>query len=1061
MRDFLGSLPELGRRKFLASIAAVAGSGALLGCASDSSGKAGDGADADVVDERLETLRRALAKSPDHLAARAAELVKAKDATGIVRFVRDSVAVLVPLVGDLPTDSLRFGARGALRAGAGSFRDRAELLVTLLTAAGFGAKVMQAALPGLESATVYARRSTPFEPDLELLRGVAGALGVALPAKFSDDLAAVSAVEAAVEAISAALPAERQVATGTPATLPSAFPIVEFQAGTGAKSWAVALAAIDVVSDAPSGLVSASPPRVPTVKLAVSVGLRPPPQSLLDPAKLYEVIAGEWAVDDLVGRNVSLTFAPPVAAEQALTQTLDSFPVRMPVLRLHSLEPLPATVAETLGGFPVSLGGAVYTPDEADPKSLIGPYGVVPQPLSASQREQARARVASLTLTVSAAAFPDIDLQVSALDASGKLVDGLAGDDFTLKEGTAPLPLSLLNNAPPEAVRILVLYDTSGSVTDNWPSAQARSDFEQALAAALVEAAGQAPFVVQVLGLGGTLSGVWAAPNATAIAATLASLSSTSDVWASVGQVTPNSGASAAILVSDCASSLEDPALVPGFQRALSTAGIPIAVVPIGTPDAAALSTIVTSSAGVELDPSDAKIQSALTEFVSSQVASRLSTNYRLRYRAPLAGAAHRSLQLGVAGRATPVESASYDVPAPSERTAASGVAGIYLTLTVAGVSDIRRLAGVELVSPFRPALASEPSAAHLLDCERVLNGITDILIEVPGATDAQRLDDVIGSQLTLSKLRHAKPNDIAALVAAAHEVRRLPWFGAALAEPLGLDADTTPSSVNVRVVSVLPSADGIELRSDLPPHAGSFQGVGADPGLSFSGVLRASVGASIRESEFLAESAAAALAGQKLLFSDSTSGPSSWPETVAAAFRPLLLRYDSFLRVVPAAGAPLAMWVIDAQSGSATAVWSDERGGGKSNCQLAAPADSAWLSQRRADLGQPAVHGDGARFGGGSRGCHDAVRLRARPGLQRGGVGLRIIHESHLTHQNQWVRGAAVRRVRFRSHLPLGLGQGDEHLHSAHARDARPNRVQVSLSWAVWRPRVCNCRQG
>ncbi|MBI5536720.1 MAG: hypothetical protein HY898_28630 [Deltaproteobacteria bacterium] len=927
----------------MTALGAIVGSGLLEGCTKASPAPAPEiSADGDI-DPHLGDLRKALASSPDLLRARADEAVASGDPNVIARFVREHIGVLPPLPAEIPVASIRFGARGALRAGAGSFRDRVELLAELLTAAGFTTTIVRASRQGWGS-EVYAAPVHPFQPDSTMMASVGAAVGVTVPSTFTDDSDATTRVNASVTRILSALPTDQRTATAKAGGLPDDVPVVEFTRAGGSKRWAIALGSTDVSDAEPAGAAPAGSPLVPNVKIAVSVALRPPAGAVIDRTALFEVVAGEWPVDQVVGRCVSLSFAPPVPPEQALGYDLTSFPVRTPVLRLYSLESLGASVVDTYGGLAVSLNGGIYGPSTADPKQIVGPYGPVPTPLDSAARAEARARAAMVRVTANPASFPGLDLDVAVLDASDNVIEGLGSDDFAVSEDDSSVDATIIANVQPPAVRVVVFYDTSGSVLDFWPSADAKAKFETALAAALVSAASSAPFVVQVIALGSKPSADWRAPNASDVTAALTAAQSDSSVWQSVGQVLPDSGACAAILVSDCVSALEDPAQIPGFKKAMAAARIPVAVVPIGKPDDAAVEAIVSGSGGVRLDPADPGIGSALTDFVRQQVATRLSNAYRLRYEAPLAGPVTRSVKVAIKDHAQVTGSTTYQVPAEADRTAPSGVAGIYLSVTANGVTDVRRLAGVELTSSLR--LYGDPSAADIAQCTQALNSVTDVVLDAPGSTNAQRLDDALAALLTLGPLRRSSPSDTKGIVAAAQDIRKMPWLAAALGEPVAAAGGVTPPGLWVRVIGTVPTATGLSLDSDLAPALTQMIGTSADPAEAFRAALQATAGASVRESQWMASSAAALLAEQSLVVAQNADGLPTWSDATKAAFRPLLMRYDSYVRLVPATGAVTALWLVDPRTGSATAVSADGHGGGSSHCKLAAPSDLAgWLS--------------------------------------------------------------------------------------------------------------------
>jgi hypothetical protein len=68
--------------------------------------------------------------SPDHLPARAANLVAAGDPASLYEFVRDEIVTYPPRVDSLTASdtTIRWGTRATLRGGAGTPREKADLL---------------------------------------------------------------------------------------------------------------------------------------------------------------------------------------------------------------------------------------------------------------------------------------------------------------------------------------------------------------------------------------------------------------------------------------------------------------------------------------------------------------------------------------------------------------------------------------------------------------------------------------------------------------------------------------------------------------------------------------------------------------------------------------------------------------------------------------------------------------------------------------------------------------------------------------------------------------------
>ncbi|CAN0598933.1 unnamed protein product, partial [Laminaria digitata] len=92
----------------------------------------------------IEQLQSSLRDSPDHRAAKAQRLVAAGDLAGLHAFVRDEVALYPGEASGMgeTRSVVRWGWRGTLRGGAGTMREKAELLAELYRQAGHTAEVM-------------------------------------------------------------------------------------------------------------------------------------------------------------------------------------------------------------------------------------------------------------------------------------------------------------------------------------------------------------------------------------------------------------------------------------------------------------------------------------------------------------------------------------------------------------------------------------------------------------------------------------------------------------------------------------------------------------------------------------------------------------------------------------------------------------------------------------------------------------------------------------------------------------------------------------------------------
>ncbi|HEY3333960.1 MAG TPA: hypothetical protein VGK16_01890 [Candidatus Limnocylindrales bacterium] len=890
--------------------------------------------------DALRRLRSIVQRSPDHLGTLAAAAVATGDPAAVVGFVRDHVAILPgsPDRAD-PVTEARWGARGTLASGRGTLRERADLVVELLGAMGVTGAVMS--MPRPADFAFGGPVPAPFTPDPTALEALWDTIDAGHPRVTSDPDAAPAAAASAASTVLAALPAELRTARTMAAGLPERIPVVAFGEGAEAQ-WATAAGASPLLATAPDGLLGASAAETPQVIVSVQVALNPPSGATVDRATLHEVLRGTWPADQLAARHLTLAFGVPGSPTEALQRRRSEVPVRQPVLRLEALD-ADASTTQIVGGVAISLAGGLITPAADGSDALDGPTGTM---LARPNPGVSPASVATIGAAVSAAAFPTIDLDVRTLDAGGQPVDGLPAAAFAVTEDGSARAVTVIRNSAPSDIRILVIYDASGSVADFWPTSAARAAFESGIAGALVTAATSHPFKVQVIGIGGAArDDAWVEPGADSLGAAFAAVGpSTSDIWTTLGRAVPASGASAAVLVSDNAAS-DLPDEIPGLRRQLRAAAAPVAVLPVGKVDQAATDAIVADTRGQRFDPRAAGLAESLAGFVAERVAAAASTGYRLRYTATEDGPASRAVAVAIGGSAAGPATLTYRVPSAAERSAPSGVAGVYVTITVGDRVMRRRLGGVPASD--RDVPADTADAAAIAEATAALDSIHTIRFD-PGTTTARLLDDLIGAALTFEPLGAAWSGGPAAIAAASTGWRRFPGLLAAVCEPVAGDQaiDATPGGLAVTVLTEAPTAAGQVHLSDVVPGLGDWLGRGPDAAAAFDAAARRSVGASIREALVFPASAADQLDGLPLTAIPSLSTIDSAPLSDArkASLARLVGQYPDFHRLVPTSGEVVAAWLVDPDTGSLTAVGDDGRGAGKDYSKCLMPKDSGEL---------------------------------------------------------------------------------------------------------------------
>jgi len=937
---------NLSRREFLAAANAAA---VLLFLESCSLGPLGRTAASPSIppgssayEQALKLLRDAVRESPDHLARRAADVVATRDATKIVDFVRERIAVLPPFAQyEDPASARKWGSAATLRGGQGTLRDRAELLAEMLTQAGFKATVQAAERPAPVTVEgLYRPRDVAFSPDqsrIDLARRVLSQGGYPAPAPQHPFAPGPDPVAA----ILGALPAAVQVARVRDDLLPQLVPVVVFDDG-GKQRYAFAVESVGIVDAAPSRLVPHEADAMRNVTITVSALSNPALGGSTPRGRLVDLVTATWPADQVVGRQVVLTFMPTQGPKAILDSGLALLPVRVPILRLQTDSlPVGANPDLTVAGKLITVQGDVLGPATAVPApagGTTGPFGTL-KVLSDSDRATALGSVTSIKVVANATAFTEVELEVAVSDSTGAAVDGLDSRSFAVKEqGTAVDGFTLYSNVKTQSrPRVLIVYDGYVTFAPNLFKTEAdKSAFESSLASAITAQASKTPFDVQVVGLGVAPDPLaWAAPDAGHISAALAAARETADdPWGTVGGPALEQGVTAIVLVSDMNASDTDPARIPTYQRRVIASRVPVFTVPVGQIDEATGSSIVSLSGGARLDAADPSTPTKIATLLAPLTSSWTSGAYRIRYQAHADGPSQRTVTVGLAGHDHPVGTTTYQMPANPVPT--PSFAGLYVTIAFGLLSATRRLAGVE-IRPDGAPLGALDDPAVVTETRAALNGVTTIAIEPGTPTSAAMLDDVLSSMLTLAPAipiwKTANHDQI--LAALKSGVRRAPFVLPALLRPIQADPASAPGLRVAIFQERAPSDVTFEEHADLAVGLNEVVPLTTDRHAAFKAAVATSVAECAAEAATYPDTAYRRLSGRPLtaIAAGDYANFSAWLKTVPpdrlASWNAIYHVYGNYHLVAPGAGAVDALWVVDPITGAAKAVLLDSTGGG------------------------------------------------------------------------------------------------------------------------------------
>jgi hypothetical protein len=930
---------RLSRRRFLAGAGAASVAGvatALAGCgntpspsptpspsASPSPSPAPPAGFFDAIAE----LREAVRGSPDHLIGAADRAVAAKDAEAIFRLVHDSVATYPAgfrNTGDL-VEGIRWGTRATLHGGAGTPREKADLLAALYVRAGLEAEVVRVEVDVDDTNRLFAPRPRPSvdpaidDDRLALVRKTLGLTNaVTVPVPLDPD---GTNSKALADDLLGRLPERPAAQEPFSPRAASSLPMVRVVRGSETLL-------ADPTGDlglAPIGDRRATKAAAADGLLDVEVLVEAARSDA--PNKPFTLVQGQWTAADLAGRRVFVGFPPPVESleEFAAIRPRD-VGVVVPVLTVRGpdLDPV-ATGALSFRGTAVTLGGQLIDVDGTDGKTRIDG-----EEIGAAGTDLAVvARVRTVEITAGAAGFPTIGVALRAFDADGRIVEGLGAGAFQVVEEGTPVGHTLSRSTVPPP-RILVLLDDSDSIPDDFRKSGAAVVVRQ-IGERLLAADPESLFrVAMVDDEEATEAGDWTS-NLDELAKQATRRSGFgSQLWEALADA-GKLGATAIVFITDgAATDGNDPITEPPREVAARVRiGPPTIVIGVGEVNAAGLEALG-EAGGLGSFPVAA--QAAAVEAVLDALAKAPEPPYRLRYLAPADGPATRSVEVRLVGTAIDGRT-TYDVPAEEDRATPPALSGLYLTVKVGRWAARRVLAGIETDDDKHVISPQEAERVR-----RALFGTHVLGFEAAAPSISVVLDDVFSSILALRPLMEAttRAERLAALAASPnvetpllHAVTvALPQAGEFLTYEAGLRA-TLYRDVEV------PLGNGRARRIrgvDILPLTG-FMTTDPESASGFALTAERTARLSLVEAESFPISTPSALAGEQLV-SIGNSLATALEGTDPAARAAMVAAFEPWRRMrphglVPADATPTAAWLFDPANGSLFGVLADASGGG------------------------------------------------------------------------------------------------------------------------------------
>jgi hypothetical protein len=915
------------------------------------------GTDADVFDAREDTdagsdagqdfssdyfgavrgIRDMLRESPDHLNARAGLLAEQGEAEQLFDFVRSEIALLPhvednvrPRFEDSAT-AVMSGPRGALRSGAGTMRDRAELLAHLYREAGWEADVV-GPLPDAISREDYedalfspVSHSVEIPEDHPAVRRAEEVIPVA------ETNGSLDVVEPDVSRFEQMLldeiPVQERgsIEPDTRESLP--IPIVRLTRGDEVLH-------LDVISpdasfvdiEAAGDLEPIAEADYPDIRVRVSM------TTTRRPDVWTPLMDHVWQSNQLEGRQINLRFQTSTSIEEAVATPRESVQVATPIAIVDSPElDTDESLALSALGTPFTIYGQTITEGPDGTLELDGIPITDDEPVGPVDQVEALD-----LLEADPDAFNVVRLRFNAEDSNGAGVSGLGTGAFEVYEDGERVG-HVLGGTEVAPLRVLLLTDTSGSVGGYWKDPAFATHLGQLVDSVQSEYPGDVEFAVANVDdpFDPASLGPWSSSGASvenALTAIYNNGSPEDPIWDALVRAA-RLDHDVTVVISDAGD--ENSGFDPS-QRILLENGPPALLLGTGGFSGGYEDMVEFTNGESHVMETYDDADQPLADWVSRQP----NQSYQLVYYAPVSGPDERSVEVRTSdGRVS--ATTSYTVPPPAERSVDESILGVRLDVTVDGRRATRLLAGIDPANLVEPEIQNSP----VPDVQRMTMSEYVISVESQAPTFGQWYDDYLTMRLTQEDLFRAHNNGDADAGLQAlkdgykHVDPRVFTAYPALDEPYA--SEQVRSYATGPRVAILSkywsrSEEAFSRGFDILPVSRFV--TRRSTGLSdFEETFRQTARFAAAETANFDESTETLLDGEDLLrigpgaIFDPENDFTSTPDAQSALWwRNILAQYDRWHRFVPADGQTRAFWVVHQDTGEMYGILPDGTGGAK-----------------------------------------------------------------------------------------------------------------------------------
>lgn len=874
------------RRQFLQGSLAASALLGLSGCQGCSAPSLDSGAEPGPYSVWRE-LQSALRKSPDHPIGRAQALVEKKDLASLHAFVRDEIRLIPASSWRLQLGSeTPFGSRAALRAGAGTAREKAEVLAHLVRQMGLQAEVLEGASKARASDCFFRETEQPFAPPIssKQARDWRNRLGPSDP-KLSQVRTFADRSQAMSESVLGALGSSQERVYTRPweGRLHGQNPLVRIEQSDGSMVLAdIVDPQAQLVAYDPASKLKPAAPVSGCLQLEVALLA----SRLSDPQEAIELARGSWSAEEVAGRQLRLAFVPTVPTSARWNLRFADLQSFLPVISLQRLDGSQVSENDVVTGKPFTVQGGWLSEES----SASAP------PLPTQELE----------LDIDPSRFPEVRLRFQALDSSSQPVRGLNPASIVCRDEGQQVGFTLRSNDEPP--HIVFLADHSLSMPKEFRGATSEM---QTLVERVKKVARELHPQARVE-LRGTNSNLW------------------EHLYRASAR-----GCDLIVYVTD--GDLDGKIADEAMRQALAQ-GPPALVVDVRGPSRREISGQMAQATGGELFEASPQHLDQLEEAIVRFLRGRLALDrYQLTYLAPGPQPLRRTLELTV-GECR--KSQQYDVPA--NPAAAERLIRLQLEIKVGKRKQLRHLAGYPGVG--------EPLPQHWGEVQGALFGTHLLAVEGPSPSASVLLDELLQAKLSLESLDKALGAGADRETLESHleqGIWQLPGQLCSLLAPTtphsGQDYCFAERDFRMALYSEFPifETDRLLRRVDLLPGSATYV-LAEQPARRRQLAVQASLRRAQIEGEIFPISTFSLLQGRPLTRLDRRPyGKLNLEREQLAQWHHLMERlraeypHPGAYYLGPEQGNPLALWAFDAETGEVLGILPDGSGGGSAALQL------------------------------------------------------------------------------------------------------------------------------